>query len=174
MLTLSRRNSSFLRLLGRGALCAIGIVALGCQSADDEENASPIHATQADLAAGNASLKTAIVGVHVGRNREIAIAFASRKNTPFFAERGQGDLRIEAKDPRTAAVIGVGSAKIPDLCDCPATEAHYEGDVKREHEATVLVKVPYVSGDETLSLTAQDPESDTPVTLKAELAEVAR
>lgn len=165
----------FSRLGHAVVLCAsLACFAAGCGGDESASVSVEAEATKAAISSVEPPLKTAVVGVRIGRNREMAIAFASRKDTPFDGEHEEGDLRVEARDKRTAALLGVGSARIPELCTCPANETHYEGDVKRAHEATVLVKVPYATGSETLTLVAQDRETGTPVTLRADLAEVAQ
>lgn len=173
MPTIAPVNATFSRFVGASVLCAMLGSTAGCEN-PGSETAEPSNQATRTALASETSLKTAVVGVHVGRNGEVAIAFVSKKDTPFSAQPQEGDLRIEARDNRTSALLGVGSAKLPELCSCPATETHYDGDVRRAHEATVLVKVPYTTGAETLSLTAQDRETGMPVTLKADLAKVAQ
>ncbi len=159
-------------LLQLALVCSLSS-ALACETSSEEP---AITATTTALSSTPSPLKTALLGIHIGRGGHVAVAFGAKKDYPFQADHNQGDLRIEVRDSTTTGVLGVVKAQIPRLCDCHDKESHFEGDVEISHETTVLVKVPYSTGAEMLTVTAEahTDKADKPTSITRSLAEVAQ
>lgn len=144
---------------------------VGCEEGIETPEAEPAASS---LSSAASSLKTALVGVRVSRGGQLAIVFGAKKDYPFVAEHNQGDLRVEVRDAHSAALLGTATATLPKLCDCPQTESHFEGDVEIPHETTILLKVPYSTGSETLTAVSHHAPDRAPTTATRNLAEVTQ
>lgn len=126
-------------------LCFGALAAAGCRSD------SPSSGSGEARSSAVAGPRTAIVALHIGRGDSVRVDFVALKDfafDPAAARTGDADLRVEVAG--SLGSIGVGESRLPRLCPCPAVAPHVHGDVEAPHEATVLVKVPYLQGDESL------------------------
>ncbi len=136
--------------LGIKLLFTAALLCLGACTAEGNEPRATGARTQA-LEAPATAPRTALLAVELGRHGMTRLMFAEPKEFAFdprMATIGDPNVKLEVFS-RTGEPLGVTEANVT-LCTCPQKETHYHGDVEVPHETTVLLKVPYVHGDERI------------------------
>lgn len=166
----NRRAKGRPRRLLLALLACAGAACTAEQNEPRGQGAAPAIEQQTRALEGQSRPRTALLGLELWRDGKANLAFAMPKEfefDPYRATISDANVKVEVFN-RDRVLLGTTEAAVT-LCSCPATETHYQGDVEVPHETMVLLKVPYVDGDEQVRVTWLEPNGEWREVLSARM-----